>query len=195
MWKLLVWKLLLNKNNDNYLWQKMKGGNQDALSELFRNHYHTLYDHGVKFCHREELVKDCIQDVFIYIWEKRKNLSDAVSVRAYLLASTRRRLLKMLKELHQKENRDYQISIISEENVMSAEDIIASEENEFDKKQLLKKILKKIPARMREALYLKTFDGLSYREISQIMNISPQVARNYISEAFRRIREITAKQI
>jgi len=185
----------LNKNNDNYLWQKMKGGNQDALSELFRNHYQTLYDYGVKFCHREELVKDCIQDVFIYIWEKRKNLSDAVSVRAYLLASTRRRLLKMLKKLHQEENRDYQISIISEENVMSAEDIIASEENEFDKKQLLKKILKKIPARMREALYLKTFDGLSYREISQIMNISPQVARNYISEAFRRIREITAKQI
>jgi len=54
----------------------------------------------------------------------------------------------------------------------------------------LQQALNKIPSRMREALYLKTYQGLSYKEIAVVMKMSSQVARNYVSEAFHRLRVI-----
>ena len=57
-------------------------------------------------------------------------------------------------------------------------------------KAALKSAFKQIPERMREALYLKTYQQLTYKEIALIMRVRPQVARNYVSEAFKRLRDI-----
>lgn len=75
----------------------------------------------------------------------------------------------------------------------SFEDLIVFAEKDKAEKRVLKNAVKKIPARMREALYLKTYDGLSYREIADIMQVRPQVARNYVSEAYRRLRKLLTK--
>jgi len=84
------------REEDRLLWGRMREGEEQALAALFRRHYALLYDYGVKLSRQEELVKDSIQEVFAYIWEKRENLAAVDSVRAYLLVALRRHLLKSL---------------------------------------------------------------------------------------------------
>ena len=51
-----------------------------------------------------------------------------------------------------------------------------------------------ISEREREALYLKTYQDCSYRDISQIMEISEQVARNYVCGALKKLRSYVNMQ-
>lgn len=179
-----------HNQEDRNLWECMRGGDDQALATLFRRYYAILYDYGIKLSRQEELTKDGIQDIFAYLWEKRESLSTVDSVRAYLLVSFRRHLLKVLVKQRQCQNSHQEFSLDCSEDFFPLEDLIILEEKTEAEKQSLKCALEKIPRRIREALYLKTYDNLTYKEIAKIMNITPQVARNYVSEAFHRLRII-----
>jgi RNA polymerase sigma-70 factor (ECF subfamily) len=182
---------------EHELWQQMRAGDEQALAALFRRHYAMLYDYGLKLARQEELVKDGIQDVFAYLWEKRQTVAPADSVRAYLLVALRRHLLKALAQQDKRRASHQEFDRQQEHENFSCEELLILQDTEAAERQALNDALQKIPSRMREALYLKTFDGLPYRDLAAIMQVSPQVARNYVSEAFSRLRAIlssTAKQ-
>ena len=179
---------------DRDFWERMREGDEQALAVLFRRHYAMLYGYGLKLACEDELVKDCIQEVFAYIWEKRQNLAAVDSVRAYLLVALRRQVLKSLERQQQRQASYQQFDREQPQMSISPEDFWVMAETEKAERRALQKALQEIPLRVREALYLKTFEGLNYREIACIMNISPQVARNYVSEAFHRLRQSLAAQ-
>lgn len=177
-------------HRDRQLWMSLKMGEEQALEELFHLHYALLYDYGLKLARQEELVRDCIQEIFAYIWEKRTKLAVVESTRSYLLVSLRRQLLKTIAKQQKRQSVDHEFGIDHNEQVFSAEDLTIFSEIEESRKQAFKVIFNKIPTRMREALYLKTYDGLTYKEIAKIMHVKPQVARNYVSEALQRLKEL-----
>ena len=152
-----------------------------------------LYDYGIKFSNQAELVKDSIQEVFAYLWEKRETISKINSVPAYLLVSMRRQLLKVIRQQQRIQDTYHEFNLNNSDNNFTAEDLIIMNEEKAVEKKIVQQAFNKIPPRMREALYLKMYSGLSYKEISLIMHINSQVARNYVSEAFRRLRLILAE--
>lgn len=80
-----------NEMDDMTLWSSLIEGNLRALEILYKRHYALLLNYGLKFCQDIELTKDCIQDVFVKL-HKSKELSQAVSPRAYLLRALRNTL-------------------------------------------------------------------------------------------------------
>ncbi len=153
-----------------------------------------LYDYGFKLARQAEMVRDGIQEVFAYIWERRANLAVAESVRAYLLVSLRRRVLHALAQQRRRRENHEAFELVQTREYFSPEDFFILQETEAGEQSALKQALQEIPPRLREALYLKTYNGLSYREIAAIMKVSPQVARNYVCEALQRLREIWASK-
>lgn len=180
----------LASQEERNLWQRLREGEAAALAALFRAHYAMLYDYGFKLARQTELVRDGIQEVFAYVWERHANLAPAESVRAYLLVSLRRHLLHDLAQQRKRREQEEAFEQLRWDDAFSPEDFLILQETEAGAQQTLKIALQEIPPRMREALYLKTYDGLSYREIAAIMNVSAQVARNYVCEALQRLREI-----
>lgn len=168
----------------------MLTGDDQALAALFHRHYPLLYDYGLKLTRQAELVKDGVQEVFAYLWEKRATLSPADSARAYLLVALRRHLLKALARQQQRLESGQQHVLAESVESFSPEDFVIMQESDELERRALQQALQDIPPRLREALYLKTYDGLPYREIAAIMNVTPQVARNYVSEAFHRLRAL-----
>lgn len=185
--------MLMNVYSDDItLWQQMKSGRQNALEILFKRYYPPMYHYAINICQREEFVKDCLQDVFAYIWEKRENLSDPLSVKAYLLSATRRAVLKKLEKIRKIESIQQNIFPENEARFFPLEMSADFDDQQHSQFAQVKFALDKIPPRMREALYLKINDSLSYNNIARIMKISPQVARNYVCDALQRLRNLTA---
>ncbi|MFQ5650271.1 MAG: RNA polymerase sigma factor [bacterium] len=174
---------------DRQLWERLRLDDEKALETLFTRHHHFLYDYCLKLARSEELAKDCIQEVFIYIWKKRKDIASVSSVKAYLLSSVRRHYLSMLEKNRKLKNRHQSLATGEDLYAFSPEDLVVLQEHREEKKELLQNAMSEIPARMREALYLRTFDELSYKEIAEVMQVSPQVAYNYVSEAFQRLKK------
>ncbi len=175
--------------SETALWVRLCEGDAAALEALFRSHYAALYHYGLTLTPRPELVKDAVQDVFAYLWEKRSRLALPQSVKAYLMVSVRRCLVRRL-EAERQRNATHE-SFVDEHAAHgfgASEDAAAGEE--ATPARQVREAFEQIPARMREALYLKVYGGLAHQEIAQVMEISPQVARNYVSGALKRLRQL-----
>ncbi|MFC0183399.1 RNA polymerase sigma factor [Pseudarcicella hirudinis] len=77
--------------SDIQLWEQLKNGSELALGKLIRKYFNLLQNYGFKFIKDEDFIKDCVQEVFIEIWNRRDNISIPESVKAYLLSSVRKK--------------------------------------------------------------------------------------------------------
>src|SRR5688572_33323185 len=77
---------------DNRCWSRLLEGDREALFELYSRYYHSLLFIGLKHIHDSDLVKDVIQQQFLYFWEKRTGLLPAKNVKSYIIISFLRRL-------------------------------------------------------------------------------------------------------
>jgi DNA-directed RNA polymerase specialized sigma24 family protein len=117
-------------DEDLFLWNEFRGGNAEAFGALVRVHYPDLFQYGTRFTKEKELVKDCLQDLFLELWANRDTISETSFVKYYLLKSLRRRLNKKIgrsrytgswEELHFESlfngSPSIEISIIRQENL------------------------------------------------------------------------------
>ena len=177
-------------NNDSQLWQQLKNGSELALGKLIKKYFNLLQNYGYKFIRNEDFVKDCVQEVFVEIWSRRQNISQPDSVRAYLLSSVRKRILR--ESVRQKINGDDEI--INIENDLkfaefSPELVMIEQENTQETIQKVTLLLNSLPKRQREVIYLRFYQNLERDEIAQIMGVNAQSVSNLLQAAFKTIRE------
>ncbi|HEV2480410.1 MAG TPA: sigma-70 family RNA polymerase sigma factor [Puia sp.] len=170
---------------DILLWESFRDGDREAFATLFRTHYEQLYRYGRKFTTDENLLEDGIQELFIELWQA-KTRTPVVSVRAYLLKSLKYKLLKA----YRKSREVLPISGEGEEIVFewSHESFLIAEEEDEEKKRLVVKAVEQLSGRQKEIIYLKYYQNLGYDEVSEIMNINYQVARNLLCQAIRSLK-------
>ena len=177
-------------NNDSQLWQQLKNGSELALGKLIKKYFNLLQNYGYKFFRNEDFVKDCVQEVFVEIWSRRQNISQPDSVRAYLLSSVRKKILR--ESVRQKINGENEI--INIENDLkfaefSPELVIIEQENTQETIQKVAVLLNLLPKRQREVVYLRFYQNLERDEIAQIMGVNAQSVSNLLQAAFKTIRE------
>ena len=62
-------------------------GDTTAFSKLYNLHVNLLYNYGCKLTTDVELLKDCIQEVFIKIYNKRTELDTVANFKSYIIIS------------------------------------------------------------------------------------------------------------
>ncbi|MDZ7690786.1 MAG: sigma-70 family RNA polymerase sigma factor [Balneolaceae bacterium] len=176
------WDDLYNKGLDK-LWSELQMGNKEAISKLFCLYYSNLYNYGYNIVPRRELVRDCIQELFLTIWNKREGINDPLSVKAYLISSFRRIIFRKLKRHRNRKKRNQVYTDNFFEEPFNVEELIVHFETEHELRQKLKKAINSLSKRQKESIYLKYYQGLTTDEISQIMEINKQSVYNHVSEA------------
>lgn len=163
-------------------------GDKEALSELYLKYYNHLNHYGIRINNQNELVEECIQELFLYIYEAHERLGMIKNVKAYLFISLRRRILEKLKT--QRKKRETEYSIAHRTNIQfSVDEIIFSETDYLNNNtEALLDALNNLPWRQREAIYLRYYNKLSTNEIAQIMGSANQTILNTIHQALKKLR-------
>ncbi|WP_233878273.1 RNA polymerase sigma factor [Dyadobacter sp. CY323] len=163
------------------LWEALKGGSCTAFEKIFRHHYPSLLHYGLKFHKDEEEVKDCIQILFLNIWERKEFLGHSDSIRNYLLASLRRLILKRIK------NTPYFVEMDGNDSgfhiELSVESQMIHDQTLKENVLSLQNAIERLPDRQKEALYLKFYSDQSFSEIASVMNISTRAVYKLIYKA------------
>lgn len=146
-----------------------------------------MFRFGSKFTTDTELLEDAIQELFIELWQSR-SVTPVLSVKAYLLKSLKYKLLKAFRK-NGKVLPLYNNDIVFE---WSHENFLIAQQESAEKKQLVVDALKRLSHRQREIIYLKYYQNLSYEEVSEIMNINYQVARNLLYQAIKSLKTLLA---
>lgn len=176
--------------DEAHLWTALCRGEREALDQLFRLYYSPLFDYGIKIISDAEIVKDGIQELFLRLWERHTALSQAQSVKTYLLFSLRRILLRQItqRKKSMERNRGYLDETFSE--TFSMEEVIIRTELEEEKKRKLVKAINHLNSRPKETLFLRYYYGLSNEEIAEVLGINKQSVRNNLFRAIRCLRTI-----
>ena len=167
--------------NEQELWDSFRNGCEDSYALIYQRYFHTLYSYGLKVCSEREIVKDCIQDLFIHIWKSRERLSTTTSIKFYLFRSLKTRLIDSFKF----QQKHFQLSEydLKQETVCSEElNIIVAQTSEAQMKRVLL-ALDKLTERQKESLKLKFYENLSSEEIGKRMSISVEGVYNLVSKA------------
>lgn len=152
------------------------------FNEVFLKYYPMLSAFGRKIVADPHLVEETIQDLFVYIFEKKVDLSSIHNLKAYLFTSFRRRILKEKKK-------ELTTELITDIHYLP-EDFQYDNDLQLQRNQALAKMLNALPWRQREAVFLKYFNNLSAKEVAEIMDIQSQVVSNTIYKALKKMKEM-----
>jgi RNA polymerase sigma-70 factor (ECF subfamily) len=136
-----------------------------------------------------ELTKDCIQELFVEIWNTRTSLNKEVTnVRSYLFTWLRRKMSRELSRLA-KESVFNEATDESGSIQASYEELLIAFQQSEEKKEQLRLALAKLTRKQLEIIKLKFFENLSYRAIATKKSITRRTAYNTIYESIRLLRE------
>jgi RNA polymerase sigma-70 factor (ECF subfamily) len=176
-------------SDESQVWKDFKNGSKQAYFCIYTNYVNVLYNYGRKIINDKDLVEDCIQDLFLELWESKEKLSDTNSIKYYLMKALR---IKLFKELN-KQSKLFDKNAISNNYdfniVFSFEVELINEQLSVEQKKKLLNVLEKLSQRQKEAIFLRYFDDLEYEEIASIMSINYQSVHNLIYKAIKILRE------
>lgn len=182
----------LSKSNDFYLelWNQARLGSREAYAQLCESHYRTLFNYGLNFTKDRELVKDVIQDLFLYLWEKRNVIGEINVMTIYLIRATRNNLISQLRKNQWNvlyDNFDSEEELTDEQTIESS---LIEYERYSQNEQRMRKAIELLPKRQREVLFLKFYQGVSNTDIANLMNINNQSVSNHLQKALITLRAL-----
>jgi RNA polymerase sigma factor (sigma-70 family) len=175
--------------HDN-VWESFQHGDHHAFELLFKLHYDELFHYGKKILRDEEVVKDCLQDMFYKLWKNRSRLGQVQTVRAYLYQAFRRVLYDESEKMMKKQSLLYEEGF-GPQITFSPEDFLIQQQQADERSRRLLSAMNQLTRRQREAIYLRFFGGMDYEKIAEIMEVNAQSVRNLMHQAYKALKENT----
>ncbi|AUD06672.1 RNA polymerase sigma factor [Spirosoma pollinicola] len=178
----------MDTSNEHELWQQFQAGDEKAFSTIYSTYFSILYQYGYHIVQDEELVKDCIQTLFIEIWRSRRNLATDVAIKFYLLKAMRRQVYLSIRR---------QAPFVSATAFDETNQVTQSVSYEFElivqetaqqRQAQLQRAINQLTNRQKEAITLLYINELTHAEIAEIMTLKTRSVYNLIHEAMGNLR-------
>lgn len=181
------WTVSAGDEAPGFLWVSFRSGDRVALEKLYSLYGAGMYRYGVNLCGDPDLVKDGMQDLFSRLWSTREKISDAGCVQMYLYRSLRRAiLLQVIKK--RKRQASFSESAYGERLDHSIEEQVIVREIGKEQFDRLRHKLDVLTKHQREAIVLRFFNGLTYKQIAEIMGMQVDSVYNLTSKGVEILR-------
>lgn len=178
--------------DDQYIWEEFKNGEEYALSYIYYQNIDFLFFYGKRITKDEDFILDVIQDLFYELIRSKKNLGKTDNIRLYLLKSFRRKLIRELQRKQKQSGSKDEIEIQPDIVFSVEEEIISTEENS-KRLEIIRQGMKELNQKQREVLYYKFTLGFDYTQISEIMQVTNDSARQLVSRGVASLKKYFAE--
>ncbi len=152
---------------------------------LYFKWHNPLCNYAFRIVKNRHNAVDIVQDVFLYVWERKSKLEMDTNFKSYLFQTTYHKCLNFLEQSKQMEFTE--VSQLSQK--------YANDNDEFDreadiylKKERIMKSLRHLPPKCKEVFVLSRQNGLTYGEIADNLGISKKTVENHMVKALSILR-------
>ncbi|MDW7690443.1 RNA polymerase sigma-70 factor [Flammeovirgaceae bacterium SG7u.111] len=161
----------------------IKEGEEKAFQALFDRYFFKLCDFSYKFLKNEFQCEEAVSDVFMNIWLKRETLEKDINIKPYLFVATRNQAFSLLRKEKESSKDIAELTSSETPQINTTIDQISYQELEHE----IEKIISSLPEQRQLIFRLSRFEGLPYKEIAQILSISPNTVQNQMVKAIQQI--------
>lgn len=156
-----------------------------GFERLFRSFFPGLVLFALKYVPDQDTAREIVHNVFLNLWEKRKQVDASSSLKSYLFTSVHNRCLNFIRDQKKFERDESLLERMDSSDF--ADGSVRLEEEELEKK--IYDALQALPAKCREVFVMNRFDGLKYAEIARTLDISVKTVEAQMSKALKILRE------
>lgn len=176
----------MKTHTDEALWSNFLRGNEKAYASIYKQYAPQVYSYGMRFTSDKELVKDCMHDVFVKIYQNRRNLAPVSNIKFYLFTAMKSRLFNVFRKDEELYHNDT-VEPVFVVNYTIEQEIIFMEEQRYTREKV-KQMLDSLTPRQKEVIYYRYIENLSYEEIGEIMKMNYQSIHNLIQRSIKKLR-------
>ncbi len=160
--------------------------------EDFKVLYGQMYGPLVNFCHSKtkdwELSQEIVQNTFVKLWMNRNKINITTSLKSYLYSMVRNGIIDHYRKLDK-------IVDVKSDVIYSIPEQYDSEDGglDFELAYLIRRALDTMKEKRKKIFELSRYEGLTYKEIANYLDISERAVEDNISKAFVQIRDYLKK--
>lgn len=172
------------------LWNHFRVGSPKAFAFIYATYFPLLFNYGRQFTSDTDLVKDVIQDLFIYLQEKKSGLGNVSSIKFYLYKSFKHRIIRYLHKykdnwetLDYDDDRGFEIALPDESGGIS-------EVLDGELRHKIESAFTQLTKRQKEIIIYYFYENFSYEEITALMGFARiEYARILMSRTILKLRK------
>ncbi len=172
---------------------QIKNGDERVFEQVYKEYYARLFHYLKGYLREPEEIKDVIQNTFISLWNNRMTLSDNDShIHSWLFTVVRNQCLNYIRDKELRLRIQSKIELHESERLrwqtQSLQSFVPESINLTELRELVNDALLEMPEQCRKIYLLSREEGLSHKEISAQLSISPKTVENQITKALRILR-------
>ncbi len=175
----------LNSKSFLSLLQKADDSAFKVVLDLYHNRLLLFATH---YLNSKEDAEDIVQDVFIKLWEKKKQINIKTNLNAYLFSMTRNACLDHLRAAKSKVALNNKEQVDAWINHFSLSNANASNLIEKELEQQIEKAIALLPDKSKNVFIKSRIQGIAHHEISTQLNISSKTVEYHIGRALKHMR-------
>lgn len=169
-------------SEDTSLLFAMQKGDRNAFDKLFQKYYPILCTYGYRFVRLED-AEEIVQDIMLWLWENRETPVIEYSLKQYLFKSVYHRSMTRIVQNEVKLRVD---TAFHDRMFGRLEDVDVFQINEMSKH--IQRAIEELPESYKEAFIMHRFRNLSYKEVAEILNVSPKTVDYRIQQSLKILR-------
>jgi RNA polymerase sigma-70 factor (ECF subfamily) len=172
--------------SDLELVQAGRSGDEAALGMLVKRHHAAAYRVAVSLVKQDDLAQDVVQDAFMKAFRALDGFRGDAAFRTWLLTITANEARGALR----RQGRRRETALEDAAPVESGEMSPASAAIVADEAGRARRLLEELPEKQRLSVSLRIEEGLSFKEIGELIGSSEGAARVNYFHGIRRLREL-----
>ena len=171
--------------------ERIHSGDPSALELVLERYWSPLVSYADRLLSDRDAAEDVVQETMLRLWNLRTEWTPSQQLQGFLYRIARNLALneKSKKEVR----RDWVRRSDGETRPRPPTPLELTERAEL--REVLDEAVEALPARRREVFILARYHGHSYRQIAEIMDISPQTVANQMSAALDELRDRLRPQL
>ncbi|HKO80756.1 MAG TPA: RNA polymerase sigma-70 factor [Chitinophagaceae bacterium] len=162
-------------------------GDQQAFTGLFRLFYSKLHSFCMQYVHVKEVAEEITNDVFIKLWNRREEILQINNLSTYLFVAVKNYSLNYLKQ--------YSHLHVAVEDIDGVTGLVNRNdpEQELEWKEInfqLNQAIDNLPDQCRTVFKLVKEDGFRYKEVAEILGISPRTVETQLFRAIKKLQSV-----
>ena len=179
----------MNYNKDLVLEWQMRVAyerHEPSYEQLFLHFYKELTGFAYTYVKNQESAEEVVSDVMVKIWQMGRELASVQNLRVYLFAATRNTAINYLRKYRRYTSVEIE-HIDVELNMDLYHPEAATQHAEL--RRMIAAAIKSLPPKCQMVYKLIREDGLSYKEVAEILDITVKTVDVHFTKALKRLRE------
>ena len=174
--------MTINSMDEKLLLQQIAEGSEKAFAVLVEQKWNNIYWQAITYFKSSSQAQDIVQDVFLKVWQKRKDLPQVERFDSYLFIMARNHIISALRKKTVLPLSDDALEV-EEKNYLPDRAL-----SQKTLAELIARAVDLLPQQQRTAYLLSRDQGLSYEEIASNMKVSKEAVKKHICRALNFLR-------